>query len=258
MEPTPNPHRPTPTAVLPYAEADGPANMALDEALLEAVAADPSAGAFRLYGWSVPTLSLGYFQAVADAEREPRWRDVPLVRRPTGGGAIWHDRELTYALVVPRDHPLARRPVDLYRVVHQAILEVLRGLGAGATLRGGGVEGRSRPTRPFLCFTDRDPEDIVFQGMKIVGSAQRRRLGVVLQHGSILLSRSPRTPELPGLQDLLDDVPASAPPLADLRDAILAALGWTAQPRNLTAAERQRASELERHVYRGRAWTRRR
>src|SRR2546421_10060311 len=97
-------------AVLPHATSDGPGNMALDEALLDAVAADPSAAVFRTYEWSVPTLSLGYFQGVAEAEADPRWREGPLVRRPTGGGAIWAHHELTHALAVPRPPPPARGP----------------------------------------------------------------------------------------------------------------------------------------------------
>jgi lipoate-protein ligase A len=249
---------PTPIAVLPYLEADGPANMALDEVLLDAVADNPSAGVLRFYGWSVPTLSLGYFQSLAEAAREPRWCDVPLVRRPTGGGAIWHDRELTYALVVPRHHRLARQPDDLYRAVHQAIAAVLGDLGLAARLRGSEPAGALRQTRPFLCFTDHDPHDIVVRGRKIVGSAQRRRKGAVLQHGSIVLSRSPRTPELPGIQDLAGSATALSPPPARLREAILAALGGTAQERNLTAAERRRAEERARAVYQSLAWTHRR
>src|SRR5689334_9170111 len=77
--------------LLPHEVRSGPANMALDEALLDAVDAEPSSAVLRTYGWSEPTLSLGYFQAIAEAEADPRWRDVPIVRRPSGGGALWHD-----------------------------------------------------------------------------------------------------------------------------------------------------------------------
>src|SRR5437868_9532074 len=130
---------PTPMVILPHTTSDGPGNMALDEALLDVVAADPSAAVFRTYEWSVPTLSLGYFQGVAEAEADPRWREVPLVRRPTGGGAIWHHHELTYTLVVPRSHPLAQRPAELYRATHAAIAEVLRAQGIAADRRGEGT-----------------------------------------------------------------------------------------------------------------------
>ena len=92
--------------LLPYLMADGPANMALDEAMLEE-AARGDAAYLRFYGWTVPTLSLGYFQRMADVRADPRWAGVPIVRRPTGGGAIWHHHELTYAIAVP-PHVAAR------------------------------------------------------------------------------------------------------------------------------------------------------
>ena len=72
----------------------------------------------RTYGWTIPTLSLGYFQHLAEVRADPRWSNVPLVRRLTGGGAIWHHHELTYALVVPGEHPLARPSTELYHAVH--------------------------------------------------------------------------------------------------------------------------------------------
>ncbi len=87
--------------VLPYETADGPANMALDEALLDAVAADAETAYLRTYGWTVPTLSLGYFQRLAEVQADARWQSVAVVRRLTGGGAIWHHQEVTYALIVP-------------------------------------------------------------------------------------------------------------------------------------------------------------
>src|SRR3954469_7742966 len=111
--------------IFPYETGDGPRNMARDEALLDAVAEDPSCALLRTYGWAEPTLSLGYFQRHADAEADPRWRGVPIVRRPTGGGAIWHHHELTYALILPAAHPLARPNVALYHAVHSAVAGLL-------------------------------------------------------------------------------------------------------------------------------------
>jgi lipoyl(octanoyl) transferase len=189
----------------PYEVARGPANMALDEVLLETVASGASGALLRTYGWSVPTLSLGYFQRLAEARAESRWRDVPIVRRPTGGGAIWHHHEVTYALAVPESHPLARPSSALYRAVHAAIAGGLVGLGVSAVRQGKVFRSVDcERSRPLLCFTDLSPEDIVFEGVKIVGSAQRRRGGAVLQHGSIMLARSPQVPELSGLCDVAD------------------------------------------------------
>ena len=114
---------------IPYAIAGGPANMALDEALLEWVAGRSDAVFLRTYGWLEPTLTLGYFQSLSEALAEPRWQWVPLVRRATGGGAIWHDHELTYAVVLPAHHARARPSAALYQAVHAAIAATLRGRG---------------------------------------------------------------------------------------------------------------------------------
>ena len=177
--------------------------MALDEVLLEEVGAGELPAVLRVYGWSVPTLSLGYFQRVSEIRAQPRWRAVPMVRRPTGGGAIWHHHEVTYALVVPESHSYSRPSTQLYRAVHKAISDGLVGLGIGVVRQGEVFSPADcERSRPLLCFTDRSPEDILFEGNKIVGSAQRRRRGAVLQHGSVLLARSSGTPELPGLCDV--------------------------------------------------------
>ena len=196
-------------SVLSYEILGGPVNMALDEALLNRVAARPEEAYVRTYGWSEPTLSLGYFQSLGQAMAEARWRGIPIVRRASGGGAIWHHHELTYAVVLPAHHRLARPSTSLYRTVHAAILDVLRGEGLDLHRRadrGPARQGRARTSLPlpFLCFTDRDPEDIVADGFKVVGSAQRRRAGAILQHGSVLLCRSERTPELRGISDLAE------------------------------------------------------
>ncbi len=241
--------------VLPHEIADGPANMAIDQTLLDAVDAAPDAAILRTYGWSEPTLSLGYFQSMTDLESDPRWQTVPVVRRPTGGGALWHDRELTYALVVPRSHPLALRPSDLYRAVHAAIASWLRGLGLDARRRG---SSSGEPSRPFLCFLDQDPEDILLDGRKIVGSAQRRRPAAVLQHGALLLARSGTTPELPGLRELSGPDSAGRPWPELIARAIPTALGLDPHGSRLDASERATADRLAGEVYRDPTWTRRR
>jgi lipoate-protein ligase A len=229
--------------------------MALDEAMLEA-SARGEAAYLRCYGWTEPTLSLGYFQRIAEARGDPRFRGRPIVRRPTGGGAIWHDRELTYAIAVPPGSPLARPNTALYRAVHGAIAGLLADRGIPARRRGDQPpEIVGEPGRPLLCFAGRDPEDLVFGNVKVVGSAQRRRGGAVLQHGSILLARSPDVPELPGLCDVAD-VP-SAPEAWEppVRRAIIDALAL--EPTAIGPADplRDRAGQLEISIYRGAAWT---
>ncbi len=232
--------------------------MALDEALLDSVAADPSMAVVRTYEWTVPTLSLGYFQSIHEAEADPRWAGVPIVRRPTGGGALWHDREVTYAVVVPGDHPAARPSRALYRAIHAAIADRLRRLGVEADRRGEPGPGPSTEIRPFLCFTDRDDEDIVSRGAKLVGSAQRRRAGAVLQHGSILLRRSPKTPELPGLFDLLAD-PIERPGWGEaLAEILTGALGLEPIRTRATEAEIRASELLIESTYAQPSWTARR
>jgi lipoate-protein ligase A len=245
--------------VLPYERADGPTNMALDEALLDLVAAGEQAAYLRTYGWTIPTLSLGYFQRLAEARSDPRWSDVALVRRLTGGGSIWHHHEVTYALVVPGVHPLAHPNTKLYRAVHLAITDILASLGVRADRRGDtDQQTLDNRKRPLLCFTDPNPEDIVTRGIKIVGSAQRRRAEAVLQHGSVLLARSSRTPELPGVCDVAD-VYAEPRDWADrLVASIPDTLGLNRVPISLPNEVLERAAELERTVYRNPDWTGRR
>jgi lipoyl(octanoyl) transferase len=242
--------------VLPYERADGPANMALDEALLDVVAGGDQTAYLRTYGWTIPTLSLGYFQRLAEARSDPRWSDVALVRRLTGGGSIWHHHEVTYALVVPGVHPLANSSTKLYRAVHLAIADTLANLGVHADRRGDtGPKNPNNHKRPLLCFTDPNPEDIVTRGIKVVGSAQRRRADAVLQHGSVLLAQSCRTPELPGVCDVAD---LHMEP-RDLSDRLLAsipdALGLNPLAIAVPTEVRERAAKLERMVYRSPAWT---
>ncbi len=230
--------------------------MALDDVLLDTVATGACGALLRTYGWSVPTLSLGYFQRLAEARAESRWQLVPMVRRPTGGGAIWHHYEVTYALTVPESHPLARPSSALYREVHAAIVGGLVELGVRAVRQGKVfLPGDCERTRPLLCFTDLSPDDIVFEGVKIVGSAQRRRAGAVLQHGSILLARSPLVPELCGLCDVVE-LSALPTEWSDrLCKWIPQALGLHPVAAQLPDAIRMQARQRELGRYGGSAWT---
>jgi lipoate-protein ligase A len=243
--------------VLPLEVECGPANMALDEALLDAAACNGRFAYLRFYGWSIPTLSLGYFQHIAEVQADPRWQSVPLVRRLTGGGAIWHHHEVTYTVVVPAGYPHARPSTTLYRVIHGAIAGALSALGVPADRRGEPTARRPpERKRPLLCFTDPNSEDIVANGLKLVGSAQRRRDGAVLQHGSLLLARSPRVPEMRGVCDVAD-VPRSIEYWAThLAARVAEALGLRCEFPTLADSIRARAIELERTIYRTPAWTR--
>lgn len=173
-------------------------NMAVDEFLLEA-AVHHDRCSMRWYQWERPTVSLGYFQNLATIDAYSELAGLPVVRRLSGGGAIVHDRELTYACALPASHPLAREPRALYTRIHARIIEVLAEFGVPAEFRGERDAGRDGQ---FLCFGRGDAFDVVMDGQKILGSAQRRRKGAVLQHGALVLSRSPHAPQFPGILDL--------------------------------------------------------
>jgi lipoyl(octanoyl) transferase len=205
----------------------GPWNMAVDELLL-ADAIENDVATLRFYQWSEPTLSLGYFQHYDERAQHVASRACTIIRRQSGGGAILHDRELTYSLALPGSHPLARQTGDLYSSVHQAFITVLTAARSAdmppSTLRTRGEPTEPLPaTEPFLCFQRRSPGDVILvpgrpapatspqviapvgppgAGWKVLGSAQRRHRGAILQHGSLLLEMSPAAPELPGLRDL--------------------------------------------------------
>ena len=179
--------------------------MAIDEAMLESAAAEGQC-TLRFYQWEEPTLSLGYFQLYADRWQHAASSRATVVRRLSGGGAILHDRELTYSLAVPTGHPLARDRLQLYAFIHICLIEALASWGIAARMVDRPGEKRSPngspAAAPFLCFQRRTPGDVLVNGAKIAGSAQRRCRGAVLQHGSVLLARSPAAPELDGLQEL--------------------------------------------------------
>jgi lipoate-protein ligase A len=248
---------------------DGAWNMACDEALLEA-AASTNAATLRLYRWARPTLSLGYFQAFDERHAHAPSRDIDVVRRLSGGGALVHDAEITYALCLPAEHPLARRHQCAYAAVHDALLAVLARHGIVAQLAEAGADAPTDEaadadaSEPFLCFQRRCAQDVVappdLGGAKWCGSAQRRRRGALLQHGSLLLRRSSAAPELPGIADAA----SAAPPLEALqrtwaeaiaeRCALDLVVGEPHQRAPLDAA----AAELAATKYRSPAWTQRR
>jgi len=176
--------------------ADGPTNMALDESLAEE--ADRLAAlVIRVYGWSSTTVSLGAFQRIDEARQVADIRALPIVRRPSGGGAIVHGSDLTYAAAVPKSHPWGTSPQAFYDALHGAMAQelVARGVAARPYRAADGNATEAVRESSFFCFDRRSAGDLVVDelqgsvgaGCKIMGSAQRRLAGVVLQHGSLLL-----------------------------------------------------------------------
>lgn len=216
-------------------------NMARDEALLDADGAW-----LRLYSWDPATLSLGYFQRLADfADFAP---ELPRVRRPTGGGAILHADEITFALAVPE----ALVPGDVrasYDLVNAAVVAAAAAEGYGLTAPGAVAPGAP----PAWCFAAATGLDLVHAGRKVFGSAQRRRGARVLQHGSLVLRAHPLTPftgELAGVDP------------ARLQQALISALahglGCHIRPAALPEEVLERERLLVRERYASPLWTARR
>ncbi len=232
--------------------------MAVDEVLLERAVRD-SIGWLRFYRWTPATVSLGYFQQAAERDAHAPSRAAPAVRRLTGGGAIVHDAELTYSLALPAEHPLAALRDRLYAALHGALVDSLRDAGVEAAQWPADRPG-PRP-EPFLCFLRRAPGDVVVAvteenpwGVKIAGSAQRRRRGAVLQHGSLLLRRSPTAPELPGLADVFPDCPGPEELQSRWLARLQTRLEFTWQAAELDPADRGAVERLAAQRYAGQAW----
>ncbi|MEE9223579.1 MAG: biotin/lipoate A/B protein ligase family protein [Thermoplasmata archaeon] len=146
-------------------------NMATDESVLHHVASGDSPPTFRLYGWKPPAVSIGYFQSLAEEVDLDVCDElgVEVVRRITGGGAVFHDDEVTYSAVIPENWGSVPDSIpESYEYICGGILKGLEGLGIDAHFQG--------------------LNDIVAGGKKISGNAQTRRKGVILQHGTILIS----------------------------------------------------------------------
>ena len=176
--------RELPWRLIRHPPSAGDWNMAVDDMLLRRAGTGAEA-CLRLYAWDRPTLSLGYFQPISDMPPSDR-RRLAAVRRPTGGGAILHDRELTYSVAVAADR------IDgavLYSRVNRALLTALAALGIEAAERGPRQVHKAQ-RGPFFCFARAAATDIIAPsrgGRKLAGGAQRRRNRAVLQHGSVLL-----------------------------------------------------------------------
>ena len=208
--------------LLVEAAAGGAWNMAVDEVLLDGVAAGTTPPTLRFYQWMPPCLSLGYFQPfdVVDVDG-CRALGIEVVRRPTGGRAILHDRELTYSVALPASllgHDGGVLP-SYYRL-SLALQDGLSGLGVPATLAPESV-GSSGQHGP-VCFDRPSAHEILLNGRKLVGSAQMRRGGGLLQHGSILIE--PRIDKLTACLRLPDGTDSRS---IDTGVAGLAELGVT-------------------------------
>lgn len=181
---------------------DGPSNMAVDEALLHSFASGQTAPVLRLYGWSPPAFSLGRFQAAAqvlDAERCAA-AGISVVRRITGGGCLFHAEEVTYSIICSPEQLNGVGGVkESFRVLCGFLLSTYRSLGLAPAFA---VDAAIRPARlgerTLFCCAGTEEFDILVNGRKLGGNAQRRTRGLIFQHGSL-----PMQPAMAGVLPLV-------------------------------------------------------
>jgi lipoate-protein ligase A len=237
--------------LLPWEVADGPTNMAADEVLVRTAAAHGIAS-LRFYGWSEATLSLGYFQPARARLTDPLLADLPWVRRPSGGAALVHHHEITYALAVPPGKEwhaggpwMPRMHGMIARAIAECGVQLLPVTAVDAVKHG-----------EVLCFQQLTPGDLIGDGSKVVGSAQRKYCGALLQHGSILIRRSHHAPALPGIEDLT----ACLLPVkwAAVEHEFWLETNWNLTPATFTDDERMAIAALVREKYGTPEWNERR
>jgi lipoyl(octanoyl) transferase len=239
--------------LLPFAGADGATNMSADEALLES--AVRGVAALRFYTWTEPTLSLGYFQHASERTSDANLAGLAWVRRSTGGAAIVHHRELTYALALPpgKEWTSPEHWICRFHHILQAVLAE-RGVKTHAV-----VCGEEQKLGPVVCFLHQTAGDLLLNGSKVAGSAQRKMRGALLQHGSILLRRSEFAPHLAGICDA-----PGAPELAPeelartLKGAFASDTGWAVVSGEWTAEEQERIAAIRAEKYANREWNEKR
>ncbi len=166
----------------------GPWNMAVDEAVMESVAAQDQPPTLRLYAWWPYCLSLGHAQSIKEVDQEClRHSGWDIVRRPTGGRAILHADELTYSICALFNDPLIGGGViESYRTISAGLLRALEMLGLAADSKPKN-QGEKHLSRDPVCFQYPSDYEITFGGKKLIGSAQARRMNTLLQHGAIPL-----------------------------------------------------------------------
>ena len=163
-------------------------NMALDEAISEAVIEKLSPPTLRIYKWEKPSVSIGYFQKITDINLDHcAQKDYPIVRRPTGGRAILHESELTYSFSSRYDSlSFKGRLLEDYSIISKALLSGLKlvGVDANNSLSRERGNGHKNPA----CFKAVSYGEVTVKGKKVIGSAQKRYSNGLLQQGSILLN----------------------------------------------------------------------
>jgi len=164
--------------------------MAIDWMLLESVE-KTGVPVMRIYRWEPFCISLGYNQALSHINLDKCKRDnIDVVRRPTGGRAVLHAQEVTYSVIVPSTNPYSKESVtEFYMLVSQGLAKGIQTLGVPAVLEKRGLDLHNHYKNSALsasCFSAAARYEVVVNGKKLIGSAQRRIKGGLLQHGSII------------------------------------------------------------------------
>lgn len=239
----------------------GALDMSRDWVLLEGAAAGTASPTLRLYGWRPPCLSLGRHQGTDAADLEfCRAAGIDVVRRPTGGRAVLHHLELTYAVAAPLGRgPLPSALQEAYRLICTGLVAACAALGVATELTGGDVNlVLPGPRSVVPCFKAPAGGEVVVAGRKLIGSAMRTHGGAVLQHGAILLdwdadfqAGSMGLDDDSGLRPFvttLREQLGREPGRGELENAVTrgfsTALGVTLEPGELSAAEERRAQSM--------------
>lgn len=240
--------------------APGPRQMAIDEALLEAVAHGRSPPLLRLFAFQPLCLSLGRFQAARGRWGAEARDGLDLVRRPTGGRAVLHYDDLCYAVIASTDDPNVGGGIrDSYCRIAQALSRALALLGAPEVHFSAAHGGNGPALRG--CFASCGPFELTVKGAKVLGNAQVRRGPALLQQGSLRLERDPQRERLlldgsgPSLSDLLGRRVGYEEAAAALRRAFADAFNITLEGSALSRDEMARAAALEHDKYANPRWT---
>ncbi|MBU1357096.1 MAG: lipoate--protein ligase family protein [Candidatus Edwardsbacteria bacterium] len=234
---------------------DGAYNMALDQALVESVGSGASLPVIRFFGWNPPAVSLGYNQKIKDLDIEAcRKAGFDIVRRPTGGRAVIHQDEFTYSVIARENDPVIGGTImETYGRIAQGLLAGLKILGVAAEM-----VRSSAPDIPAtasaLCFAAAGRYEITAGGKKLIGSAQRRMNGVILQQGSLLMtcgqehkffSRDPMENRAGTLREILGREPAFDEVAAGMEQGFMKSWNIELAPDSLTQDEENTAGRLK-------------
>ena len=241
--------------------------MAVDEAISMAFRQGKAPPTLRIYQWAQPAVTLGYFQSIpTDPEPDvPRSPPMQIIRRITGGGAVYHGQDLTYSVVASQNSPVFSNQTlaETFRTLSRALVCALDRLGLNTEIH----ESSHQTVRSAQCFTAPSRFEILLDGRKVIGSAQRRWVDGFLQQGSLLMKFDPRplerlfrstrestTGKGVGINDFSERLFSPG----DLESAVISGfeeiLDVTFSPGRLSQEEQQLAIELSHDKYSREEW----